>query len=708
MKILQSARLDLSDIAVALFVIAITAMLLIPLPTALLDLLLVINISSSLLLLLVGLYMPNALALLAFPTLLLLSTLFRLSLNVASTRLILLQGDAGTVIQAFGTFLIRGEVVVGVIIFTIITVVNFIVIAKGSARVSEVAARFALDSLPGKQMAIDSDLRSGLISPAEAEQKREELRKESQLFGSMDGAMKFVQGDAVAGFFIIFWNILGGLYQGIASGLSVPEAVETYTTLTVGDGLVSQIPALLVSICAGIVVTRVSSNDGATLGRDVSNQMFQRPGTVLFSGTLLIFMGLLPGLPFAPFAVIGVILCAFGLYLLRADRLGGIIARGFGADVTQPRALLDSPTRARKQSLPYEQRPIQVVMDSAILHRLYLQQAESRQLWWKEFQADFYQEVGLALPELEISADPMIEGESFRIFIKGIKVAEGRVPLDCLFLGLHQQVARLFGFEPVRQQAHPLTGGMGVWVLNSAAAKAICQASSIVGYDFFGFISLVIARKALEHPEELLTMSDVLLRMREIEKAHPGLLSEGFNSEFLNISRLSHVLQELVRQDVNIRDFKSVLEELAGYCTSYGSSLVQEDDFDLEDIVSYMRMKRGRQILSKYLGSQDSLRVITLSDEIESLFQSSTTSQIGARGAQPRSDLERLQRSLRSQLEPLFNKGLVPVVILCGQDVRQRVNKFLRSIQVSLPVFAHQEIDPLVQLEHVARWNLAE
>jgi type III secretory pathway component EscV len=245
-----------SDAALAIFVVAVAAMLLIPLPTSLLDLLLAINLSFSLLLLLVGLYIPNALALLAFPALLLLTTLFRLSLNVASTRLILSNGYAGEVIQSFGDFLIAGDPVIGGVIFTIITIVNFIVITRGAGRVSEVSARFALDALPGKQMAIDADLRAGIISAEEACRKREDLRKESQLYGAMDGAMKFVQGDAIAGIFIIFTNILGGLYVGVLRGeMSFSEAVSTYTVLTVGDGLVSQVPALLISICAGIVVT---------------------------------------------------------------------------------------------------------------------------------------------------------------------------------------------------------------------------------------------------------------------------------------------------------------------------------------------------------------------------------------------------------------------------------------------------------------------
>ena len=309
-----------SDVIVALFVVAITTMLLIPLPTGLLDFLLAINISVGLLLLLVGLYTPNALTLLAFPSLLLLTTLFRLGLNVASTRLILSQADAGRVIDAFGTFLIQGELVVGVIIFVIITIVNFIVIAKGSARVSEVAARFALDALPGKQMAIDLDLKSGLIDSREAHERREQLRRESQLYGSMDGAMKFVQGDAIAGFFIILTNVIGGMYLGISDGMSFADAIQTYTRLTIGDGLVSQIPALLISVCAGIVVTRVSSADDATLGADVEEQLFAKPGTLLFSGLLLVLIGLFPGLPWAPFILVGGIFIVSSMLLKRSSR----------------------------------------------------------------------------------------------------------------------------------------------------------------------------------------------------------------------------------------------------------------------------------------------------------------------------------------------------------------------------------------------------
>ena len=309
-----------SEIFVSLFVLAIALLLLVPLPTFILDLLLVVNLSVAFFLLLVVLYLPNAVQLLAFPTLLLLTTLFRLGLNVASTRLILSQGDAGEVIEAFGTFLVGGELLVGLVVFAIITVINLIVIARGASRISEVAARFALDSLPGKQMSIDADLRAGLISPQEAENRREALRKESQLYGAMDGAMKFVQGDAIAGIVIIFTNIIGGLSLGLFHGMGIQDAVTTYTTLTVGDGLVSQIPAFLIAICAGLVVTRIGTGTETTLGGELQSQLFGQPAVLLVVAGLLFLLSFIEGMPQIPFVIIGIGCLGLWVGMMRSRR----------------------------------------------------------------------------------------------------------------------------------------------------------------------------------------------------------------------------------------------------------------------------------------------------------------------------------------------------------------------------------------------------
>src|SRR4051812_8205627 len=296
-----------SDIVLAIIVVSIVGMMIVPLPTPLLDVLLTFNISLSVMLLLISLYVPHALQLSVFPTLLLITTMYRLSLTISTTRLILLTGDPGEVVVAFGKFVVQGNFVVGAIIFIILTVVNFIVIAKGSERVAEVAARFTLDAMPGKQMSIGADMRAGAIEMEEGRRKRRDLERESQLFGAMDGAMKFVKGDAIAGIIITVINIVGGLTIGVMmKGLAVGDAAKKYTLLTIGDGLVGMIPAILISTAAGIIVTRVGGEEeGSHLGKDIGGQLTAYPKAIAIAGGMLIVLALIPGLPKVPFFVLG-------------------------------------------------------------------------------------------------------------------------------------------------------------------------------------------------------------------------------------------------------------------------------------------------------------------------------------------------------------------------------------------------------------------
>ena len=469
-----------SDAVLALFVVTITAMLLVSLPTALIDFLLACNLGFSLLLLLVALYVPNSLALLAFPSLLLLSTLFRLGLNVASTRLILLQGDAGDVIQAFGDFLIQGEIVVGILIFIIITVVNYVVVARGSSRVAEVAARFTLDALPGKQMAIDAELRSGLISADQAQNKRDKLRQESQLYGAMDGAMKFVQGDVVAGFFIIVVNMLGGLYLGVSRGLSLPDAISTYTTLTVGDGLVSQIPALLISICAGIVVTRVVSSEGTTLGVDLGRQLFGTTETVFIAGLLLIGVGMLPGLPPLPFFVVGGVTLLVGIYLVRSnEREVGDLAH---SDLVGPSS--DALRTAK----------LVVSLDDQMLYSLYSMNQEHYAARWQNLTRSLRDSSGVLVPQPYIVRDRDLPHSSFRLAVRGSILAEERPPLDSIMVECHPDHAEILGLEIAQQAQHPLTSAEVFWTPLNPRARGVLEAGEIRSFDFLEYIFLLVYR----------------------------------------------------------------------------------------------------------------------------------------------------------------------------------------------------------------------
>ena len=602
-----------SDTILALFVVAITVMLLIPLPTLLLDFLLAANISFALLMLLVGLYMPNALALLAFPSLLLLTTLFRLALNVASTRLILSAGDAGRVIEAFGTFLIRGEVLVGLIIFVIITIVNFIVIARGSSRVSEVAARFALDSLPGKQMAIDSDLRSGLLSAEQAQEKREDLRKESQLYGSMDGAMRFVQGDAIAGLFIIITNIVGGIYIGIHGGMSFSEAAETYTVLTVGDGLVSQIPALFISICAGIVVTRVASGENTTLGADVGEQLLSRPGALVFAGALAALISVLPGIPTLPFLVMGGLLAGAGVWVLRAER-------EFAPELPMRRDTALGLPGTRALPLGLDERgaesPLQIHLDAQVLYRLYKLNSQRYRAFWAELQAEMRQNMGLELPDVSVVPDPHCAPARFAFSVNGSVAGNGAVVLDGLLVETNPDQAAVLGLTVAEEAAHPLSGERVFWTSQLPTTKKVLEAGAIRSFDFFEYIALSVAAFFTEHPEEVLNLTEVHSMLKSLEKRYPGLIADALNREYVNISRLTEVLQELVREGVSIRDFKAIIESIAGYCSSFGASLGADDGFNLQDVVTFVRQARRRHIVAKLKSSS---RDSSLSDTFPAL-----------------------------------------------------------------------------------------
>ncbi len=696
------------DAILGLFVIAIAAMLLIPLPTFLLDLLLVANISFSLLLLLVGLYMPNALALLAFPALLLLTTLFRLGLNVASTRLILSQGDAGEVIQAFGTFLIRGEIVVGVIIFLIITIVNFIVIARGSSRVSEVAARFALDALPGKQMAIDSDLRAGLITPAEAEKRREDLRKESQLYGSMDGAMKFVQGDAIAGFFIILTNILGGLYIGISNGLSVSDAMQTYTTLTVGDGLVSQIPALLISICAGIVVTRVSAEKDSTLGRDVAVQLLQRPANLTLAGVLVLALGLLPGLPFLPFFLMSGIFFG-GAYLLRS---GAVQAGGALALPALPSAsksgLLPAPDSSSALASPYQNESSQLVLklDASVLYPSYDKNKQSFQAAWKALQFHVWREMGIHLQHVSIASDEGLTPGQYRLDLEAKTCFAGDVPLDAIFVEMNPGHADIFGFQVLKKEFHPSTGAHVFWCPRKAAYEKLLAEGDISTKSHYEYIALRCKEFVRQNPEQFLALKDVHSRMKEVETQYPGLVQDSLPAEFFTLARITQVMHHVVRQGGGVSDMTKLIEVLSAYASTYGTQLVRDNDFDVHDIVTFYRLQIKRGLQAKYANARGMLRVCKLSSEVQEVFEESVFDSSGLAPVISHEMREELLHGLRRATDSSRLKGVMPVVVLCSQELRALVAGFLAGSAEKYPVLTPAEIGPSLQIETVDVWQI--
>jgi type III secretion protein V len=687
-----------SDLVLMALVMAIAAMLIVPLPSPLLDLLLVLNLSLSILLLLVGLYVGSSSALFTFPSILLLTTLFRLGLNVASSRLILSQGEAGRVIEAFGTFLTGGEVVVGLIIFAIITVVNFIVISNGAARVSEVAARFALDALPGRQMMIDTDARAGVISADEASRKRDDLSRESQLYGSMDGAMKFVQGDAIAGIILILTNICGGMYMGISSGLGFSEAIQTYTVLTVGDGLVAQIPSLLTSICAGIIVTRVSSSERSSLSSDLQLQLFSQPIALVVTAGVLLFISLMPGIPMIPFIIAACALGGIGFWSSRHQHGGLSIERKVSSNKGDFSALSGESDVNAEGTLVLS-------LDKGSLYRIYRARMADYANSWSVFKGAFYDDTGISLPGLNVVVDELLPHGTYCVRSFGIELLSGSIPDDSVLVETSITQAAVLGFKVLREEEHPVSGHRLFWTERSARNTTMLDAARIAHHDFFGFISLRLAQLIREHPEDVVSVTYIHSMLRQIEKRYPGLVADAFGKDFVSVPKLAEITQELIRQGVSIRDFRSIMECIAAYCSTAGIASAGESQVELAEVVHFVRASKRRQIVRRFVGSCAALPVLTLSPNVEGNFEDASADRWTTSLAMAPELYDTLLQGLFAVVRPALAAGSLPIALLCSRGVKEKVISFVRMSGLRIFVTTLDEIDPSFPVMQIGVWD---
>jgi type III secretion protein V len=499
-----------ADVALAGLVILIVGMMIVPLPTWLLDVLLASNISLAVLLLLVALYTKNGLAFASFPTILLITTLYRLALNVSSTRLILLQADAGHVISAFGNFVVRGNYVVGAVVFLILTLIQFIVIAKGSERVAEVGARFTLDAMPGKQMSIDAELRSGAISQEEAQVRRRLVQRESEFFGAMDGAMKFVKGDAVAGIVITIINVLGGLVIGVAMrDLEFTASLKTYGLLTIGDGLVSQIPALLISTAAGLVVTRVSSEktDG-TLAGDIAQQIFANPRALTISAVFLVALALTPGLPALPFAVL-----AAAFFFLARKGVVGSAPEGAGGSA----AVVAGPATDRLVVGAPAVVPLAIELGEGLGKRL----GGSLDAAIAQGRERIFADLGLPLPKARVRISAELPPNAFAVLVQEL---------------------------PVEHHASATT-------TTTATAPGVSEIE---------FVAAALDRAARKRAPEFLGLQETQALLEQLEKSHSALIKNVLPKP-VSLALLADILRRLVEEGVSIRPLREILEALALY-----------------------------------------------------------------------------------------------------------------------------------------------
>lgn len=679
-------------VAVAAMVIAMVALLLVPIPTALLDILLVTNIVIALVLLLVSLFSSSEARFYAFPTILLLTTLFRLALNVSSTRLILLNGDeglhaAGRMIESFGMFVVQGDFVVGVIIFAIIAIVNFVVITKGSSRVAEVSARFTLDALPGKQLAIDADLRAGNITQEQASVSRAQLSNDAQFYGAMDGAMKFVQGDAVAGLLITFVNAVGGVSIGVSRGQGFSEAIDTFGILTIGDGLLSVLPSLLISVCAGIVVTRVTGAGQRNAGEDIFQHVVAVPQALIISAIVLLALGLVPGFPLLPFFLVGFGLLAINI-LSRPDAKVSADSSSGGLMVLGSAPLLLEHREGSAEAdgiywMSYEPASInvlQVEYDSKYLGDCLDERSNQSLLqYFIEAQHKVYQTRGIRIPDIALKPSDNLSRGTYRILVRDQLVRTGELKTDQVFASASKAVLQVLGLQVQLVQRHPSGLRQGAWISQNQSGLGSLERLGVELLSPYEYLAHDVVGAALRVIEELVGVSEVKQLIHELKKDHPLLVEEVFDSAMLSYPECTEVVKRLIREGVNVRDMKLIVEGIAEFSSRNQDPMDRQEW--LAELHSFLRVVLARGIISDALGPSGKLRTFVLSNQIEAEFREANS--MWERGkTRPPLDPEMQQaikKSAVTMFAPVLERGGAPIVVLCSGEIRAAVQEFFHG-----------------------------
>lgn len=686
-----------SDIGLALAVVAILGIMIVPLPPFVLDLFIATNITLAVTLLMITLYVPNSLALASFPTLLLITTLFRLALNVSATRLILLHGHAGEMIESFGNFVVQGDFVVGFVIFLILTLIQFLVIAKGSERVSEVAARFTLDALPGKQMSIDADLRAGMIDADDARRRREFLSRESQFYGAMDGAMKFVKGDAIAGIVMSVINIAAGLAIGIGMrGYAPAMALKKYTLLTIGDGLISQIPSLIIATSAGILTTRVaaaSRNDGMpiSLGQEIGEQILAQPKAIAIAGCMLVALGLVPGLPLVPFFALAAVSLsvAWGLTRTKVQKEKEAVKAEVDADsdgeaggqlpLVLPVILETSP-------------PVTPLADVTDQGSRFVQELLPQMRRW------MFQETGVVLPGIKVrgNADYLDDG-SFVIHLHEVPAANAYVYPGKVFLRENLDEVQSLGIEGVPgpvPDLQPGVSGEGLWVDAEIAADLPPGLGAPMAADEYMVVYLSELLRRNLH--SLLGIQDVQDILDQLSQQGFQALVESVVPKQLSVQRLTEVLRHLLRQGLSIKDMENILESLARW------SPFENDPIYLTE---HVRKGLARSIAHRYTGGGPLLPVHLLDPSIEQQIAAGITSTASGSSLTLDPDtsswvLDAFRRAFAYRSD---GEGSSVPVVLTQSEIRYFVQRLLDFEIPGVTVLSYQELPPELQIQPVGR-----
>jgi flagellar biosynthesis protein FlhA len=661
------------DVALAMGVIGIIGVMIVPLPTVLMDVLLAFNISFSLVVLVNALYVTAPLQLSVFPSLMLVVTLFRLSLNVASTRLILGQAYAGEMIAAFGTFVVKNNYVVGFVIFVILVAIQYLVIVRGTERNAEVGARFTLDAMPGKQMSIDADLNAGLINEEEALRRRKELTREANFYGAMDGAAKFVRGDAIAGIVITLVNIIAGFAVGMLQmGMSPAESLRTYTRLTIGDGLVSQIPALIISTSAGIVVSRSSA--ASNLGKDIGSELFSEKKPLLIVACTLGVLSLVPGIPTTP-----LLLLSGGLLFLA--RVG--VPRIKGEETAAP------PPPPKKEEQPEEYLKVDRLEVAIGYGLIPLMDQDGGSDFLDRVLAMRRQlagELGVIVPRIRVRDDIRLKPDEYEIRIKGSRAATGAIRMGHhLAIGAEDALSQIEGFETTE----PAFGLKAKWITAAVKPRAEDRGLTVVG------ASVALATHLTEvvksHAWELLSRQDVQSLLDELKKDTPAVVEEVV-PQVVTLGTVHRVLQNLLKERVPIRDLSSILETLGDFAPQ-----VKEVDV----LTEYVRAGLSRVISDGSVGPNRQLHVISLDPAVEH-----TISQASLEGGQAwgtvlaPAETQQLMKKLEGMVKSILDRQQRPAV-LCAPQVRLAVRRLTEASFPTVPVLSYHEIAPDVDVYSV-------
>lgn len=687
--IFQGLKRDSSDVVMILAVVGILLAMLLPVPAFLLDFFLALNITLAIIVLITTMYTKSSLEFSVFPTMLLVLTLFRLALNVASTRLILLRGNegpqaAGAVIQSFGNFVVGGDYVVGMIIFVILVLINFMVITKGAGRIAEVAARFTLDAMPGKQMAIDADLNAGTIDEKEARERRKTIARESEFHGAMDGASKFVKGDAIAGIIITGINIVGGLTIGVLNGMPVARAATNYTLLTVGDGLVSQIPALIISTAAGILVSRGGDED--RLGQAFSKLIFSKTTPIYVASLLVFALGLVPGLPGIPFMSLGLALGGT-LYLMTRGKAEEA-AEKEAAAAEEAAAPASGPEEvehllsldAMELEVGYGLIPlVDTSQDGTLLSRI------------RSMRRQFASEMGIVIPPIHIRDNLNLRPAEYRMLIKGVEMTRYELMVNHVLAMDPGDVSRRMDGFPTTE---PAFGLPAIWIPGDREEEAKFSGYTVV--DNSTVVATHLTEIIRSHAAELLGRQEVQHLLDNLAKTSPKAVEELVPS-VMSLGMVQKVLQNLLAERVSIRDLLTIVETLADY-----GSMSKDPDL----LTEYVRQKLSRSILAGHMGPGGNLPVLTLDRKVEeSLTKSIQNTEHGAYLAVDPRMAEQLMAAIRAEMDKALNQNIQPV-LLCNPSLRRHLRRLLEQALPSLAVTSHAEIVQNVNIQAVGKVTL--